>query len=317
VAFGVFIARRIAALLATLLATSFIVYGAVYLAPGSPLDAVTGGRPLPPATLRAISHEYGFDKPFLVRYWDWLTGVMHGDFGRSIVFRQQVSALIEPRIGTTVFLVVYSAVLILLVGVALGVVSALRKGHTDTVILGATAVGTSTPSFVAAIVLISIFTLQLGWLPALGTGSGFGDELKHMTMPAVALALSGVAYVARLTRAAANDELRREHVDTARGRGIPERLVIRRHVLRNALIPITTVAGLTIASLIAGTVVVENAFALNGLGSYLVEAVGQKDIPVVQAICLILVAAFIVVNTVVDILYAVIDPRIEIGGSSS
>ena len=136
-----------------------------------------------------------------------------------------------------------------------------------------------------------------------------------MTMPAVALALSGVAYVARLTRAAANEELRREHVDTARGRGIPERLVIRRHVLRNALIPITTVAGLTIASLIAGTVVVENAFALNGLGSYLVEAVGQKDIPVVQAICLILVAAFIVVNTVVDILYAVIDPRIEVGGS--
>ena len=253
--FGAFIARRLAALVATLLATSFIVYGAVYLAPGSPLDAVTGGRPLPPATLRAISHEYGFDKPFLVRYWDWLTGVLHGDFGRSIVFRQQVSQLIEPRIGTTVFLVVYSAVLILLVGVALGVVSALRKGHTDTVILGATAVGTSTPSFVAAIVLISIFTLQLGWLPALGTGSGFSDELKHMTMPAVALALSGVAYVARLTRAAANDELRREHVDTARGRGIPERLVIRRHVLRNALIPITTVAGLTIASLIAGTVV--------------------------------------------------------------
>ena len=133
-------------------------------------------------------------------------------------------------------------------------------------------------------------------------------------MPAVALALSGVAYVARLTRAAANDELRREHVETARGRGLAESYVIRRHVLRNALIPITTAAGLTVAGLIAGTVVVENAFALNGLGSFLVQAVGQKDVPVVQAICLILVAAFIVVNTVVDIFYAFIDPRIGLGG---
>ena len=123
-----------------------------------------------------------------------------------------------------------------------------------------------------------------------------------------------MAYVARLTRAAANEELRREHVETARSRGIPESYIIRRHVLRNALIPITTAAGLTIAGLIAGTVVVENAFALNGLGSFLVQAVGQKDVPVVQAICLILVAAFIVVNTVVDILYAFIDPRIGFGG---
>jgi peptide/nickel transport system permease protein len=314
VGFGAFLARRLAALAATLLATSFIVYGAVYLAPGSPLTAVTGGRPLPPTTLKAISHQYGFDKPFLVRYWDWLTGILHGDFGQSVVSRQDVSSLITPRVGTTVFLIAYAAFLILLFGVALGLVSALRKGHTDTVILATTSVGTAIPSFVAAIVLIWIFALKLGWLPALGGGSGFADQLRHLTMPAVALALSGVAYVARLTRAAANDELRREHVETARGRGIPERYVVQRHVLRNALVPITTAAGLTIAGLIAGTVVVENAFALNGLGSFLVQAVGQKDVPVVQAICLILVAAFIIVNTIVDLLYAVIDPRISFGG---
>jgi peptide/nickel transport system permease protein len=307
-------ARRLAALAGTLLATSFIVYGAVYLAPGSPLTALTGGRPLPPSTLHAISHQYGFDKPFIVRYWDWLTGVLHGDFGQSVVSRQDVSSLITPRIGTTVFLIAYAALLILLLGVALGLVSALRKGRVDTTILTVTSVGTAVPSIVAAIVLIWIFTLQLGWLPAIGSGSGFVDQLRHLTMPAVALALSGIAYVARLTRAAANDELRREHVATARSRGIPERYVVQRHVLRNALVPITTAAGLTIAGLIAGTVVVENAFALNGLGSFLVQAVGQKDVPVVQAICLILVATFIIVNTVVDLLYAVIDPRIGFGG---
>jgi peptide/nickel transport system permease protein len=310
-----FVGRRLAALIGTLLATSFIVYGAVYLAPGSPLTAVTGGRPLPPSTLRAISHQYGFDKPFIVRYWDWLTGMLHGDFGQSIVFRQNVSSLIAPRVGTTVFLIAYAALLILVFGIALGLVAALRKGHTDTVILATTSVGTATPSIVAAIVLIWIFTLKLGWLPALGGGSGFVDRLRHLTMPAVALALAGLAYVARLTRAAANEELRREHVQTARSRGIPERYVVQRHVLRNALVPITTAAGLTIAGLIAGTVVVENAFALNGLGSLLVQAVGQKDVPVVQAICLLLVAAFIIVNTIVDLLYALIDPRISFGGA--
>ena len=140
--------------------------------------------------------------------------------------------------------------------------------------------------------------------------------LWHLTMPAAALALAGTAYVARLTRTAATEELAREHVDTARSRGIPEPLVVRRHVLRNAMIPITTVSGLTIAGLIAGSVVVENAFALNGLGSYLVSSVEQKDFPVVQAIALLLVAAFVVINTIVDILYAVIDPRIRLSGGT-
>jgi peptide/nickel transport system permease protein len=135
-------------------------------------------------------------------------------------------------------------------------------------------------------------------------------------MPAVALAIAGTAYVARLTRAAATEELAREHVDTARSRGIPERLVVQRHVLRNAMIPVSTVAGLTVAGLIAGSVVVENAFAVNGLGSYLVTSVEQKDFQVVQAITLFLVAAFVVVNTSVDMLYGLLDPRVRVSGTS-
>ena len=194
-------------------------------------------------------------------------------------------------------------------------VSALRKGPTDTAILAGTTIGIATPSFVAAILMISVFTLGLHWFPAIGAGTGFVDRLWHLTMPAAALALAGTAYVARLTRAAANEELQREHVDTARSRGIPEPLVMKRHVLRNAMIPVTTVAGLTVAGLIAGSVVVENAFAVNGLGSYLVTSVEQKDFQVVQAITLLLVAAFVVVNTGVDMLYALIDPRVRIAGA--
>ena len=299
-----FLAGRLAGLAATLLVMSFIVYGALYLAPGSPIAVITGGRPLPPQTIAAINAEYGFDKPFLLRYLQWLGNVLHGDFGQSIVFRENVSTLIASRVGTTAFLVVYAALLIIGFGVVLGLASALRKGPADTAILATTTVG------------ISVFTLALHWFPAIGAGTGFTDRLWHLTMPAVALALAGTAYVARLTRTATNEELDREHVDTARGRGIPEPLIIRRHVLRNAMIPITTVGGLTVAGLIAGSVVVENAFALNGLGSYLVTSVEQKDFPVVQAIALLLVAAFVIVNTIVDALYGIIDPRVRVTGGA-
>ncbi len=311
-----FTAARIAGLAATLLVTSFIVYGALYLAPGNPIAIITGGRPLPPKTIAAIDAEYGLNKPFLVRYIEWLGHVIHGNFGQSIVFRENVSTLIMARAGTTAFLVVYAALLITVFGVVLGVISALRKGPADTAILAATTVGIATPSFVAAIVMISVFTLSLHWFPAIGAGTGFVDRLWHLTMPAAALALAGTAYVARLTRAAATEDLAREHVDTARSRGIPEPRIVQRHVLRNALIPVTTVAGLTVAGLIAGSVVVENAFAINGLGSYLVTSVEQKDFPVVQAITLLLVGAFVVVNTIVDILYVLIDPRIRATGAA-
>jgi peptide/nickel transport system permease protein len=311
-----FVAVRLAGLAATLLVMSFIVYGALYIAPGNPIAVLTGGRPLPARTIAAIEAQYGFEKPFLIRYAGWLGDVLRGNFGKSIVFRENVSTLIAARVGTTVFLVAYAAVLIIAFSVLLGILSALRGGRTDTAILGVTTVGIATPSFVAAIGMISVFTLGLHWFPAIGAGSGFPDMLWHLTMPAAALALAGTAYVARLTRTAATEELAREHVDTARSRGIPERLVIRRHVLRNAMIPITTVSGLTVAGLIAGSVVVENAFALNGLGSYLVTSVEQKDFPVVQAIALLLVASFVVINTVVDILYAVIDPRIALAGGA-
>jgi peptide/nickel transport system permease protein len=311
-----FAASRLVGLAVTLLLTSFIVYGALYIAPGNPIATLTGGRPLPKATITAIQAQYGLNQPFFFRYAHWLGDVIRGNFGQSIVFRENVSTLIAARAGTTVFLVAYAALLIIGFGVILGLVSALRKGPADTAILAGATIGIATPSFVAAIVMISVFTLGLHWFPAIGAGTGFGDRLWHLTMPSAALALAGTAYVARLTRAAANEELQREHVDTARSRGIPERLVVRRHVLRNALIPVTTVAGLTVAGLIAGSVVVENAFALNGLGSYLVTSVEQKDFSVVQAITLLLVAAFVVVNTAVDMLYAVIDPRVRVAGGA-
>jgi peptide/nickel transport system permease protein len=305
-----FLARRLGGLVLTLLVSSFVVFSAVYLAPGSPIGFLTGGRSLSPETIASIEAQYHLNDPFLTRYWDWLTGVVHGDFGKSIIFRQDVGPLISARVETTLLLVLMSAALIIVFGVSLGAIAALRGGRTDTAILLGGSVGIAVPSFVAAIVLISVFAVNLGWFPVFGAGSGFGDRLYHLVLPSIALALSSTAFVARVTRTTMRAELAREHVETARTRGIPERLVVRRHVFRNALIPITTVGGLTVASLIAGSVVVEQAFGLNGIGQFLIQSVNAKDFAVVQAISLILVVAFVVVNTAVDVTYTLIDPRV-------
>ena len=209
------------------------------------------------------------------------------------------------------FLVIYASILILGIGITLGLFSALRRrlGSVATV---ATAVGMATPAFVAAIVLILVFAVDLGWFPVFGAGAGFADRLWHLTLPAIALALSWVAYVTQITKASVREELGREHVETARSRGIPWRLIVSRHVFRNALIPVTTVAGLTVAGLIAGAVVVEDAFGLNGIGSLLVQAALQKDFAVVQAIALLLVTTFVIANAVVDLVNGLLDPRVRL-----
>lgn len=308
-----FVGRRLLALAATLLASSFVIFACLYLAPGSPESFLAGGRTLSPAGREAIRAQYGLDDPFLVRYWHWLTGVLQGDLGHSITFRQDVAGLLAPRIETTGMLVVYAALLIVVIGVGLGALAALRSGGVEMGVLVTTTIGMAVPSFVAAMVLISVFGVNLGWFPTLGSGEGFADRVWHLTLPAISLALAAVAVVAQVTRAAMREELGREHVDTARARGLSERTIVRRHVFRNALVPIVTISGVTIAGLMAAGIVIEQTFALNGIGAYLVTAINQKDFATVQAIALILVTVFMVANTVVDLMYGWLDPRMSPG----
>lgn len=307
--------RRVLGLAVVLLITSFLVFAALYVAPGSPESFLLQGKTVSPATIREIRAQYHLNDPFFVQYVKWLGGIVRGDFGRSLIFRQQVSGLVASRVPTTLWLTAYAAVLIIIGGIALGVVAALRPGAVDRLVLVTTSAAVATPSFVAAVVLMTVFAVDLGWFPVFGSGSGVAGRISHLTLPAVALAVSWIGLLARVARSAMAEELAREHVQTARSRGLPERVVVRRHGLRNAMIPITTVSGLVVAGLISGAVVVENAFALNGLGSLLLQSVATKDFPVVQAISLILVAAFIVVNTLVDLLYAAIDPRVRLRGA--
>jgi peptide/nickel transport system permease protein len=304
-----FIAERIGALVATLLVASFLVFAALYIAPGDPATLLAGSR-AKPEVIEQIRIQNNLDKPLLTRYGMWLKGLLQGDLGRSFIYRQDVSKLLAPRAATTVFLVAYSALLILLIGIGLGVIGALRRrlGVVTTVV---TAFGLAIPVFVAAIVLITVFAVELGWFPVFGAGEGLLARLRHTTLPAFALALPFLAYLAQITKASVREELGREHVETARSRGIPGPLVIRRHVFRNALLPITTVAGLSVAGLIAAAVVVEQAFGLGGLGSLLVKSAAQKDFAVVQAISVILVAAFVIANALVDFANSLLDPRLR------
>ena len=298
---------------ASLLVASFVIFAALYLAPGNPIAALSGGRPLPPGSVQILEQRYHLNESFLAQYWYWLDNALHGNLGISITLRENVSTLIASRIWTTAGLVLYASVIIVVLGIGLGVVSGLRPGALDTSALVVTAVSAAIPAFVAAIVLIMLFAVKLGWFPALGNGTGFVSNVWHFTLPAVALATVSLAIVARVTRASVRQEGDREYVQTAVSRGLPARAVIQRHIVRNAAIPITTITGITIASLIAVSAVVEVAFSLNGLGSYLVQAAQTKDLAVVQGISLVLVTAFVVVNLLVDVLCAMLDPRVTLG----
>jgi len=312
-----FLAGRLVALAITLMLASMAIYGAMFLAPGSPLAFLTRGRTMSPEELDAIAAQYHLNEPVWRQYLYWLSGVLHGDLGTSILQKAPVTSLIGERAVNTLWLVACASILILTVGLTVGIIAGLKPGWLDTSLMLTATAAMAVPAFVAAIILILIFAVNLQLFPVFGQGEGFSDRIYHLVLPSVALALASVAYVARLTRAAIRSEAASDHVQTAVSRGLPQRTIVSRHILRNALIPIVTVAGLTIGGLIAGAVVIEQVFQLNGLGSYLVEAVGSKDFPVVQAISLILVASFIVLNTVVDLLYAALDPRIVVGRQHS
>ena len=305
--------RRLIGLPASLLVASFVIFAALYLAPGNPVAALSGGQPLPSGSVRVLDQRYHLNEPFMAQYWYWLDNALHGNLGISITLRENVSTLIASRIWTTAGLVLFASLIIVVVGIGLGIASGLRRGALDTSTLVVTAVSAAIPAFVAAIVLITLFAVRLGWFPALGNGSGFLSNLRHFTLPAIALATASLASVARVTRTSVRQESDRDHVQTAVSRGLPSRWVIQRHIVRNAAIPITTITGITIASLIAVSAVVEVAFGLNGLGAYLVQAAQTKDIAVVQGISLILVTAFVVVNLLVDVMYALLDPRVTLG----
>ncbi len=296
--------------------TSFLVFASLYVAPGDPIDFLIQGRSPSPEAIAAISAHYGLDQPFLTQYVTWLGNALHGDFGTSFQYRDDVSSLLASRLPTSLSLVLLSAVIIIVVGLVAGILGALTAGRVaDKAVLVGVTVLAAVPSFAAAVMLTSVFAVRLGVFPTFGSGEGVTDRLYHLTLPAIALSLTFIALVARVTRSSMLDELGREHVEVALSRGGRRFDVVRRHVLRNAAGPILTITGLLVAGLLVSSAVVETAFGLDGIGSLLVTSVDKGDFPVVQAIVLLIVAVFVVINFVVDLFYPLIDPRVTAGES--
>ncbi|MFD6877662.1 MULTISPECIES: ABC transporter permease [unclassified Streptomyces] len=312
-----FAVRRVAEMAATLLAASFVVFGAMYLAPGSPASFLLAGRSASPEALASINAQYHLNDPFLVRYLRWLGDVLHGDFGRSITYRTDVSRLLADRLPTTLMLIAMSLAVVVAVGLLLGRIAAVRGGATDSAILVTTTFAVGTPSFVAAVLLQGLFAVNLGWFPSSGAGDGFADKVWHLTLPSVALALYLIGMLARVTRSAMLEALDSDHVTVARSRGVPERQVIRRHVFRNSLGTVLTTGGLIVSTLLVCTILVETAFSIGGIGQLLELSTTTKDFPTVQAISLIIVALFMIVNLIVDLLLPLVDPRVTLGTRST
>ncbi|MFI5979244.1 ABC transporter permease [Streptomyces sp. NPDC051555] len=312
-----FAVRRLAEMAATLLCASFVIFGAMYLAPGNPASFLLGGRSASPETLKAINAQYHLDDPFAEQYVRWLGQVLHGDFGRSITYRTDVSRLLADRLPNTLMLISMALVLVVVLGLLLGWIGAVRGGGADATILVTTTFAIGTPSFVAAVLLQGLFAVKLHWFPTGGSGDGPLDMMWHLALPAIALALYLIGMLARVTRASMLDVLGQEHVTVARSRGVSEGQVIRRHVFRNALGTVLTTGGLIVSTLLVCTVLVETAFSVGGIGQLLELSTTTKDFPTVQAISLIMVGLFMTVNLLVDLIHPLVDPRVSLGPGRS
>lgn len=305
------LAVRTLGALAVLFVLSVLIFALMYLAPGDIVKNLLGNRPSSPEAVAAIRAQYHLDEPAVEQYLRWLGGFLHGDLGQSVRLQIPVNEAISQRIGLTAALCAMAFLLSVVVGVPLGVLSAVRAGGwLDRSAGGLAVVGLSAPTFAVGLLLLLVFAYLLPVLPVYGVGSGGLDMMKHLVLPAISLALGLGAIVVKLTRTAVMRELETDYVTAARARGLSESTVLR-IALRNAAIPIVTGAGLLLTFLVGGTVLAETTFALPGLGTLLQDSVLFKDIAVVQSLTLLVACAIMVISLLADSAYLLLDPRVR------
>lgn len=311
-----YLIRRLALLVFTLIVTSFIIFALTQLLPGD-IARLVLGREASPERIADFREQFGLNDPFVVQYVNWLGGFVTGDWGISYAAGNPVvRPLVLDRLGNSLILAGFTLLIAIPLSILLGVIAALNEDRwPDNLIsiLSLSVVGL--PEFVSGIVLINVFALGLGWFDATSLvrdGYTLGDWLRVLTLPAITASFVLIGYVTRMTRAGMIDELKKSYVRTATLKGIPRRRVIVKHVLRNALLPTVTVIAISIGWLMGGIVVIENVYNYPGMGSELVRAVTQKNLPVLQAITVIIVFIFAFSNLVADVIYALLNPRIRL-----
>lgn len=309
-----YVVARIGQAAIVMFAVTTAMFFLVRTVPGNPA-AVIAGPDATPATLAAVTAEYHLNRPVLVQYWDWLAGIVTGHLGMSLTYREPVSTLIGQNVLPTVELLVAALILGLGLGVGLGILAAThRRRPADVAVSWFTSGVLGIPAFWVGLLLLLVFAVDLRWVPSGGWANVFTDPSRGfatLALPAGTLGLGIAAVQARFVRSAMIDALEGDYVRTARAKGVGERSVVWRHALRNALLPVVTITGIQVGALLGGAVVIEEVFTRPGLGTLVVEAIANRDYPLVQGVILVLVAAFSAVNLLTDLLYRVIDPRIR------
>ena len=309
-----FIARRLVAIIPVLAVVALFVFFMLRLTPGDPA-AVIAGDNATSDQIAAIREKLGLDLPIWQQFGIWLGDMLRGNFGESFFFKKTVAELIAQRLEPTLALSVCTLILAVSTAVPLGVIAAYRQGSIlDRVVMGFSVLGFSVPSFVIGYCLIYVFAIELGWLPVQGyvrIGVNFWQFLERMVLPSLTLSVGFIALISRITRASVLEVLNEDYIRTARAKGLSNRVVLMRHALRNAAVPILTVIGIGIAILIGGAVVTESVFGLPGLGRLTVEAVLSRDFPTIQAVILLFSVVYVLINLLIDIGYTIFDPRIR------
>ncbi|MEC9244862.1 MAG: ABC transporter permease [Pseudomonadota bacterium] len=309
-----YLLKRIAIGLVTLIVASAVVFLVLEIVPGDPALVMLGMNAEPEA-LAALREQMGLNQPVLMRYLGWVSGMATGDFGNSYTYSSPVLELIGERVMVSLPLALISLFLSTAIALPVGIFAASRRGKpADTISMGAAQIGVAIPNFWFALILIYLFAVWLRLVPAggfPGWDAGLWAGFKALLLPAIALALPQAAILARVTRSAMLEVLSEDYIRTARAKGMPRRIVLWHHALRNALIPVLTILGLQFAFLLAGTIIIENVFYLPGLGRLIFQAITQRDLIVVEGVVMLLVATVIAVNILVDIGYAIVDPRLR------
>ena len=315
---GAILVHRLLGALPILLIVSLITFAMIHLIPGDPAIAIAG-MSATPEQVANIRRDLGLNQPLLSQLWDWYANLLHGNLGRSLLLGQPVVQATMQRLPVTLALSAYALVLTLFLGLISGIVAALRQNTwIDQAAMVLAMIGISVPSFYLGLLMIIVFAVDLRWLPTGGYVALTQDPLGWLatsTMPAIALALLLAGLLARITRSTMLEVLRQDYIRTARAKGLPDRLVVMKHALANALIPIITVVGIIVSLLISGSVVVETLFSIPGIGQLLTQAVLNRDYPMVQGGLLITTALLVGVNILVDVCYALLDPRVRYDGA--
>ena len=311
-----FLARRLLIAILLLFLISLGVYSLILILPGNPAIALAGGSKATPAEIARITKELHLNNGFFVQYWNWLKAALHGDLGNSLFNNETVSSGIAARFPVTLSIAAGGMIVAILLGVPSGIISGLHQGSArDRVVTVGSSIAVAIPDFWLGMLLIIVFAVKLGWLPALGytpfTQSPV-EWFKDLLLPWLALGIGGSAVIARQVRGALIDTLDQDYMRTAVAKGLGPRMVIGKHALKNALSPAVTVIGIQFGYLLGGTLIIEQIFSLPGLGTYIIQAINDKDIPEIQGVVLVVATCFVFINLAVDVIYAYLNPKIRL-----